>query len=66
MEGGGEELGVDVVRPCMLNDREAAEVKVLGNDGKGAGLMAGLVEGVWCVSWWRDVLRRGNLWGVRQ
>jgi nucleoside-diphosphate-sugar epimerase len=41
----GRELEWTLVRPCMLNDKEAAEVKVLGNDGKGAGLMAGISRG---------------------
>jgi nucleoside-diphosphate-sugar epimerase len=41
----GRSLEWTLVRPCMLNDKEAAEVKVLGNDGKGAGLMAGVSRG---------------------
>jgi len=41
----GRSLEWTLVRPCMLNDKEAAEVKVLGNDGKGAGLMAGISRG---------------------
>jgi putative NADH-flavin reductase len=44
-EREGRSLEWTLVRPCMLNDKEAAEVKVLGNDGKGAGLMAGVSRG---------------------
>lgn len=38
--GEGWQLQWTLVRPTMLNDGESKEVKVLGNQGKGAGMMA--------------------------
>ncbi|PMD17747.1 NAD(P)-binding protein [Hyaloscypha hepaticicola] len=41
----GRELEWTLVRPCMLNDGEVAEVRVLGDEGEGAGFMAGISRG---------------------
>ncbi|KAH8749176.1 NADH(P)-binding-domain-containing protein [Hyaloscypha sp. PMI_1271] len=38
----GERLEWTLVRPCMLNDGELREAKVLGGQGKGAGLLASI------------------------
>jgi len=44
-EGGHGKLEWTLVRPVMLNDKEAKDVKVLGNNGKEAGMLPSCSRG---------------------